>query len=185
MESNYLQSALKEFSYYKSLGEKAIAQVSDENLTFQHNAESNSLAMIVRHLEGNMLSRWTDFLHSDGEKAWRQRDAEFESVTESREQVMQRWERGWKCVFNAIEPLKEEDLRGIVYIRNQGHTVTEAINRQIAHYAYHVGQMVFLSKLFAGEQWQTLSIARNKSADYNREKFSEEKKRGHFTDGRV
>lgn len=178
----YLESAIKQFEYYKQLGEKAMEQVSDEQLFLIAVAESNSIAIIVQHLTGNMLSRWTDFLTSDGEKEWRTRDAEFERVIESREELMKVWNKGWEVFFKAVKELKEDDLKKIVYIRNQGHTVMEAINRQLAHYPYHIGQIVFLAKLLAKDPWQSLSIVKNQSKNYNADKFSKDKSIQHFTD---
>ncbi len=180
MEANYLQSIRQLFKYYKSLGEKAMAQVPDEGLHFQPNAESNSLAIIVKHLHGNMLSRWTGFLNADGEKEWRNREGEFEDTLDSREAILKAWEEGWQCLFDAIEPLKDEQMEDIVYIRNEGHTVLEAINRQLAHYSYHVGQMVYLARQIRGEGWQSLSIPRGGSEAYNKEKFDHDKGRRHF-----
>jgi hypothetical protein len=180
---NFIQSARKEFVYYKSLGEKAIAQVPDEKLFWQYNEESNSIGTIVKHLWGNMLSRWTDFMTTDGEKEWRKRDAEFENDVKDRTELMKKWNDGWTCVFAAIDSLQPDDLSKIIYIRNQGHTVLEAINRQLAHYPHHVGQILFVAKMIVGSQWQSLSIPRNKSQEFNAEKFSQEKTRGHFTDG--
>lgn len=159
---------------YKSLGEKAMAQVGDEQLNWQANADTNSIAMIVKHMWGNMLSRWTDFLTTDGEKPWRQRDAEFENDMPTRVATMQRWEEGWQCLFNALDSITDEDLERIVYIRNDGDTVLSAIHRQVSHYSYHVGQIVFAAKMLSGEGWGSLSIPRNQSADYNSEKFSRE-----------
>ena len=176
MNKGYINNTLWVFRYYKNLGEKAIAQIEkDEDLNHQLNEESNSIALIVKHLSGNMLSRFTNFLTEDGEKSWRNRDQEFEKGYNSRAELLSAWESGWACVFNAIEPLQEADLERTVYIRNEGHTVMEAINRQIAHYAYHVGQIVFLAKVLKGEGWQTLSIAKNKSQNFNNEHFSQEK----------
>ncbi len=179
---NFLESAIKQFRYYKSLGDRAIEQATDETLHWQFNAESNSIAVIVKHLSGNMLSRWTDFLTSDGEKPWRLRDAEFEQKHSSRDEVLDQWEKGWRCLFAALEGLKAEDLNTIVYIRNEGHTVMEAINRQLAHYPYHVGQIVYLARMQAGSSWKSLSIPKNESKAFNEQKFSAEKKRKHFTD---
>jgi len=178
----YLKSARRQFELYQHLGEKAIAQLPDEALFFQPNEESNSIAVIVRHLWGNMLSRWTDFLTTDGEKPWRQRDAEFESLTKDRNELMQQWQEGWQCLYHALASITDNDLERIVYIRNEGHTILEAINRQIAHYSYHVGQIVYLAKMFRNDAWQTLSIPRNKSADYNATKFEQEKGVRHFAD---
>lgn len=181
MES-YLNSVVKQFKYYRALGEKAMAQLQDEQLFWQYNGESNSIAMLVSHISGNMLSRFTDFLTTDGEKPWRNRDAEFMDRFENREQLMNQWNKGWSCLMDALESLTAEDLERIVYIRNDGHTVTEAINRQLAHYPYHIGQIVFIAKMLKNENWQTLSIARNRSVDYNSRKFSQDKDRRHFTD---
>lgn len=182
MKSDYLNSVVKQFEYYKMLGDKTIAQLPGEKLTWQYNRESNSIATIVRHLHGNMLSRWTDFLSTDGEKEWRNRDAEFENDMAGTEEVIRLWEEGWKCFLDTLKSLKEEDLEKIIYIRNQGHTVMEAINRQLAHYPYHVGQIVFMGKMLLDEQWQSLSIPRGQSGSFNAEKFSQEKSRKHFTD---
>lgn len=181
MES-YLTSIIKQFEYYQSLGQKTIDQVADESLFWQPNAESNSIAMVVKHLHGNMLSRWTEFLTSDGEKVWRQRDEEFENDLEDREELQNIWNEGWECLYSAIRPLNTTDLERIVYIRNMGHTVTEALNRQLAHYAYHVGQIVFLGKLIQDDRWQSLSVPKGQSKAYNQEKFSKPKERKHFTD---
>lgn len=175
-------STQKLFAYYKSLADKAIDQISEKDLFISPNPESNSIAIIIHHMAGNMLSRWTDFLNSDGEKEWRNRDEEFEAWNESKENILKAWQEGWKCLFDAINPLTDNDLNKIVYIRNEGHTVQEALLRQIAHYAYHVGQIVFLAKALKGEGWHSLSIPRNASKDYNKEKFDSEKKNSFFTD---
>lgn len=175
MPNNYLESIKKQFEFYKLLGEKTIAQLPDEKLYWQYNKESNSIAIIVKHLWGNMLSRWTDFLTSDGEKQWRERDAEFENNINSREELLAKWDEGWKCLFDAINPLTNEDLEKEIFIRNMGHSVTEAINRQLAHYAYHVGQIVFIGKMICNEDWVSLSIPRGDSKNYNEEKFSKPK----------
>lgn len=182
MTLNYLSSATRQFKMYKGLGEKAMAQMNDEALIEMANEDSNSVAIIVKHLWGNMLSRWTDFLTTDGEKPWRQRDAEFDNDVKTREDIMRKWEEGWQCLFAALESITDEDLERIIYIRNEGHTILEAINRQIAHYAYHVGQIVYIAKLYSNHNWKTLSIARNASAQYNEGKFSQEKGVRHFTD---
>lgn len=182
MNNSYLSSIIKQFEYYKSLGEKTFSQITDTDIHWQYNTESNSIAIITKHLVGNMLSRWTNFLTEDGEKSWRERDQEFENTYSNKEEMLRAWEKGWTCLFNALKPLKTNQLDDIIYIRNQGHTVTEAINRQLTHYAYHVGQIVFLGKLMQGENWQSLSIPKGKSANYNQEKFAQEKERKHFTD---
>ncbi len=178
----YLASAKRQFQLYKHLGEKAIAQVDDEALTWQWDEECNSISQIVKHMWGNMLSRWTDFLTTDGEKPSRNRDAEFAAETANRATILERWETGWTCLFNALDSITDADLERIIYIRNDGHTVLEAINRQIAHYSYHVGQIVFIAKMKRRGDWDTLSIARNKSSEYNSGKFAQEKERRNFTD---
>jgi hypothetical protein len=179
---DYLKSALRQFDYYRQLGEKAMAQLEDRQLFLQLNEETNSIAIIVKHLWGNMLSRWTDFRTTDGEKPWRERDSEFVNDLDSRDALMLLWKEGWDCLFHALDSITDEDLDQIIYIRNEGHTIMEAINRQIAHYSYHVGQIVFLAKMLKNDGWQTLSIARNQSAGYNAGKFSQEKGQRHFTD---
>ena len=173
MTSEYLTLVNLQFEQYKNLGEKTFSQLSDAQLFWQFNDESNSIATIVKHLRGNMLSRWTDFLTTDGEKEWRERDAEFENDIKSRVEMMEKWNEGWKCLFNAISPLTENDLTREIYIRNQGHTVMEAINRQLAHYSYHVGQIVFLGKMCANEKWNSLSIPRSGTRAFNADKSSE------------
>lgn len=181
MNTGYLESVLKQFEYYKLLGEKTFAQLPDEKLFWQYNGDSNSIATIVKHLWGNMLSRWTDFLTTDGEKEWRNRDAEFENDITTREELLQKWNEGWKVFLDTLKSLKEEDLQRTIYIRNQGHTVMEAINRQLAHYPYHVGQIVFIGKMGA-ETWQSLSIPKGNSKEFNAEKFAQPKHKAHFTD---
>ena len=180
--TSYLSSALKQFEYYKSLGDKTIEQLSFEELKKEFAQDSNSITIIVKHLVGNMLSRWTNFLTEDGEKEWRHRDAEFEDTYKTKAEMIAAWEKGWKCLFDAITPLKKEDLERIIYIRNEGHTVVEAINRQLTHYAYHIGQIVFLGTLIKNNDWKSLSVAKNQSEAYNLKKFKQEKHRGHFTD---
>lgn len=182
MTDNYLESVRKQFEYYKMLGDKTFLQVADDKLFWQYNANSNSIATIVKHLWGNMLSRWTDFLTSDGEKEFRDRDAEFENDVKSREELLNKWNEGWACLFNALNSLTPADLHKIVYIRNQGHTVTEAINRQLAHYPYHIGQIVYLGKMLAENDWVSLSIPKGNSQAFNSEKFLTPKHRQHFTD---
>ncbi len=182
MTGNYLESVQKQFQYYKMLGEKTFEQLSDQELFWQYNKETNSIATIVKHLWGNMLSRWTDFLITDGEKEWRQREAEFENDIRDRTELLVKWEEGWTCLFNAIRPLSEFDLTREVFIRNQGHSVTEAINRQLAHYTYHVGQIVFIGKMLCDSRWVSLSVPRGRSDEYNAAKFSEPPHRQHFTD---
>ncbi|WP_020530234.1 DUF1572 family protein [Flexithrix dorotheae] len=178
----YLDSIKKQFAYYKNLGEQTITQIPDEKLTWQYNEESNSIGTIVKHLWGNMLSRWTDFLSADGEKTWRERDAEFENDLTSRKEILEKWEEGWACLFNAIDQLTPDNLENIIYIRNQGHTVVEALNRQLAHYASHVGQIIFLGKMTTADSWKSLSIPKGNSKQYNAEKFAKPKSKTHFTE---
>lgn len=182
MENNFLESAIKQFEYYKLLGEKTFSQLSDEKLFWQYNSESNSIAIIVKHMHGNMLSRWTNFLTSDGEKDWRNRDDEFENNINTKEEMLSKWNAGWQCLFDALHSLQETDLQKIIYIRNQWQTLTEAINRQLCHYSYHVGQIVFVGKMICNENWISLSIPKGNSKIYNQQKFSQEKSRQHFTD---
>lgn len=182
--NSYLESVQKQFLYYKMLGEKAMEQLEPEQLFISMNDDTNSIAIIVKHLSGNMLSRWTDFLTTDGEKEWRNRDAEFDSyfLKNDKAELMKLWNRGWDCLFNAINSLTAEQLETIIYIRNEGHTVVEAINRQLAHYPYHIGQIVFYAKMLKKEEWNSLSIPKNKSNSYNAEKFSKDKSIKNFTD---
>ena len=182
MKGDYLESTIKQFEYYKLLGEKSMEQLPEEKLFWQFNSESNSIAIIVKHLWGNMLSRWTDFLTSDGEKEWRNRDAEFENDILSKEELLAKWNEGWQCMLNSLKQLEEDDLQKIIYIRNQGHTVMEAINRQLAHYPYHIGQMVYIAKMVADNNWKSLTIPKGNSQSFNAEKFSKPKSRKHFTD---
>ncbi len=180
--NDYLASVRKQFEYYKQISERAFAQLTDEQLFWQYNAESNSIATIVKHLWGNMLSRWTDFLTTDGEKEWRQREAEFENDLQSREELLAKWNEGWACLFHALDQVNGANLDSIIYIRNQGHTVMEAINRQLAHYPYHVGQIVFIGKMVKDTEWASLSIPRGGSQAFNAAKFETPKERAHYTD---
>ncbi len=177
-----VESILKLFNYYKSLGERTFEALSDEELHWEPAPDANSISIIVKHLWGNMLSRWTNFLTEDGEKDWRNRDDEFKETIKTREEMLFKWEEGWKCLLGAVGNLNEEDLERTVYIRNEGHIALDAIHRQLAHYSYHVGQIVYLGKLIKGEEWQSLSIPKGGSTKYNEKKFSSEKKDRHFTD---
>ncbi|MDX1908019.1 MAG: DUF1572 domain-containing protein [Bacteroidia bacterium] len=179
---DYLSSIRKQFLYYKMLGDKTLARVPETSLTWQYNPESNSIAVIVKHLWGNMLSRWTDFLTSDGEKPWREREAEFDNDLLTRERVLAHWEAGWACLFNAIDSLTPDDLTRVIYIRNEGHSVLEALNRQLAHYPYHVGQIVMLGKMILDAEWESLSIPRGGTQAYNEAKFTQPRHKAHFTD---
>jgi Protein of unknown function (DUF1572) len=182
MLTGYLESVKKQMEYYKMLGEKTMAQLPDEALFWQYNEESNSIAIIVSHLAGNMLSRWTDFLTTDGEKEWRNRDAEFENDWHTRQALMDKWNKGWQCFQDALNKLTEDDLAKIIYIRNMGQTVADAINRQLAHYPYHIGQIVFIGIMVSGKNWQSLSIPKGNSKTYNAAKFAQPKHQQHFTD---
>lgn len=178
----FLKGSLKLFKYYKSLADISIERVGDDQIHYQVNSESNSIAIIMNHLSGNMISRFTDFLISDGEKSWRNRDAEFKENKLSKKELIEKWEQGWNCLFDTLTKLNDDDLYKIVFIRNEGHTVMEAIQRQIAHYAYHCGQIVFISKRINADNWKSLSIPKNGSQDFNKKKFSRDKNIKHFTD---
>jgi len=182
MTNDYLDSVTKQFEYYKMLGDKTFAQLQDEKLFWQFNEDSNSIETIVKHLWGNMLSRWTDFLTTDGEKEWRKRDAEFENDITTRQVLLDKWNAGWECLFTTLKSLTPDDLNKEIYIRNQGHTVTEAINRQLAHYPYHIGQIVFIGKMACENGWTSLSIPKGNSNTFNSDKFSKPKHKEHFTD---
>ena len=167
--SSFLQSAIKRLSYYKELGDKTLAQFNDADLHFQPNEESNSIAIIIQHTAGNMLSRWTDFLTTDGEKKWRNRDTEFEEQHLTKQQLLDLWQKGWDCCLGTLTSLTEEDLLKTIYIRNEGLLAIDAINRQLAHYPYHVGQIIFLAKIIKNNDWQNLSIAKGNSQQFNRQ----------------
>jgi hypothetical protein len=165
---NYFDDSLSALRAYKKLAEKAIAQMQDEEFFVTLDEESNSVAVVMKHMAGNMISRWTDFLTSDGEKPNRHRDMEFVIEPETtKDDVLAYWERGWACVFEALEPLRPEDFEKTVMIRGEEHTIVQAINRQLMHYAYHIGQIVFLAKHFRSAEWKSLSIPRNRSAEFN------------------
>lgn len=165
---HYLEDALRTFREYKKLAEGAFAQLTDEDFFRTLDDGSNSIAIIIKHLAGNMLSRWTDFLTTDGEKPERDRDMEFVMLPgATKDDMLAYWEKGWKVVFHAIEPLRPDDLMRRVTIRGQDHTVMQAINRQLAHYASHIGQIVFLAKHFKASEWKSLSVPRNQSAEFN------------------
>jgi hypothetical protein len=166
--TSYLEDSRAVFHYYKKLAERAMEQVSDAELFTSLDDEGNSIAVIVKHIAGNMRSRWTDFLTSDGEKPNRDRDSEFLDPPATREALLVAWEDGWARLFGALEPLTDADLGRTITIRGEAHSVMQAVNRQLAHYPHHVGQIVMLAKHFAGERWKTLSVPRNKSAEFNR-----------------
>jgi hypothetical protein len=175
LTTSYLEDSLTLFRYYKKLSEDAMAQVTDAELTTILDGEMNSIAQIVKHMAGNMRSRWHDFLTTDGEKANRNRDSEFVDPPATREELRAIWDEGWNTVFGALEPLQEADLSRTVTIRNEPHSVMQAINRQIAHYAYHSGQIVMLAKHLRSDKWRSLSVPKNKSAEFNRAVASGEK----------
>ncbi|QHS59879.1 DUF1572 family protein [Chitinophaga agri] len=167
----FLDSALKRLNYYKSLGDQTIAVLTGEQLHWQPEGAPNSIYLIIRHMSGNMRSRWTDFLHSDGEKPWRNRDTEFEEDDASVAAIRQLWEDGWTCMLDAIAALTPADLEKTVYIRSEPHIVLDAINRQLAHIPYHVGQIVYIGKMIKKDDWQSLSIPKGKSQDFNNDMF--------------
>jgi hypothetical protein len=165
--TSYLEDSIALFRYYKKLTDGALAQVSDGQLYATPDPESNSIAVIVKHMAGNMRSRWSDFLISDGEKPWRNRDCEFETPPETRASLMEMWEEGWATLFAALEPLTEADLNRTVTIRGEAHSVMQAMNRQLAHYPYHCGQIIFLAKHLRQESWKSLSVPRGQSQEFN------------------
>lgn len=163
----FLESAIKRVSYYKDLGEQAFDQLEEKDFYFRPNNASNSIAVIIQHMSGNMLSRWTDFLTSDGEKSWRNRDTEFTDQHYSKIQLLEIWEKGWDCFIEALMNLEESDLLKMVKIRNEPILVVDAINRQLAHYPHHVGQILYVGKMIRGNDWKSLSIPKGKSDDFN------------------
>lgn len=165
--SAFLQSAIKRVKYYKQLSERTFEQLEEKDFYFRPNSVSNSLAVIIQHMSGNMLSRWSNFLSEDGEKSWRKRDMEFEDRHYSRQELMEHWEKGWNCFTDTLESLNEQDLLKTVYIRNEPLLVIDAINRQLAHYPHHAGQIIYIGKIIRGEQWENLSIEKNRSEAYN------------------
>ena len=163
----FIDTAIRRLKYYKNLGDKTFEQLSDADFHYRPNEESNSIAIIIQHMAGNMLSRWTNFLTEDGEKEWRQRDDEFEIHDYNKLQLLNLWEKGWLCFLTAIEPLTKKELKQTIYIRKEPLLVIDAINRQLAHYPYHVGQIVFLGKMIQGHNWKNLSIPKGDSQVYN------------------
>src|SRR3954471_15463427 len=164
----YLQTSIRRLRYYKLLGEQTFGQLSDADFQYTPNEASNSIAVIIQHVSGNMLSRWTNFLTEDGEKAWRNRDKEFEMRNYTKQQLLDMWEKGWRCFLNALTALTENDLLKTIYIREEPLLVIDAINRQLAHYPYHVGQILYIGKLIKDANWQSLSIEKGKSEAYNK-----------------
>lgn len=173
--NNYITSIIKQFDYYKTAGDKTLQQLSFEEMNWQSHDNSNSVSIIVKHMVGNMLSRWTNFLIEDGEKDWRQREQEFEATYTNKDQLITDWEKGWQCVYDAIKPLTNKDLERIVYIRNESHTVADAIFRQLGHYSYHIGQIAYIGVIIKNNDWQSLSIPKGQSVQFNSEKFSKPK----------
>ena len=169
IETLFLESVIKRFKEYKALGDKTFEQLNDADMLFQPNEASNSIAVIIQHLHGNMLSRWTGFLTEDGEKEWRNRDEEFEAHNFSKQQLLEKWNEGWNVFLHALESLKEEDLLKTITIRTQPLTVVDAINRQMAHYSYHVGQIVYIGKWIKSNEWTSLSIPKGSSQQFNRD----------------
>ena len=165
--TEFLASAIKRLLNYKELGDKTLALLNNKDCHFTPNQESNSIAVIIQHVSGNMLSRWTDFLTTDGEKEWRNREEEFDIKERSKEQLTELWEKGWACCLDAIKNLTEEDLGKTIFIRGEGLIVLDAINRQLAHYPYHVGQIIYIAKMIKGDRWESLSIPRNRSEEFN------------------
>lgn len=184
MNTNYLESVSKQFKYYKSLGDKTFAVLDNDEVHWRNGEAQNSIAIITKHIAGNMLSRFTNFLTEDGEKPWRNRDDEFEDTFNSKEEMIAYWEKGWQCFFDTLSTLTPSDVERLVYIRNEGHTVLEALNRQMAHYAYHIGQIVYIAKIIKGDSWQSLTIPKGASNQFNQDKFGKEKQRKHFTDNK-
>ncbi len=182
MSDNFLKSSIKLTHYYQSLGSRTIGQLAEDDLHWVAGEGGNSIAVIVRHVAGNIFSRFTNFLTEDGEKPWRNRDSEFEDDLLNKKEIVARWNEGWEHFQKVLQDLNGSDLEKTVYIRNEGHSVIEAIQRQLTHYAYHVGQIVMIGKMVKGDQWQSLSIPKNQSDHYNQTKFDQEKQMKHFTD---
>lgn len=181
--SNYLTATRKIFEYYQTIGRKAILQLTNEQLHRKYHPYDNNAATIIKHMVGNMKSRFTNFLNEDGEKPWRNREMEFVDTLLSKEDILKAWDEGWNLLLDTIDQITEEDLENqIVYIRNIGHSIIEALNRQLGHYAYHTGQLVYLAKSLSGEQWQSVSIPAGESESYNLQKFSQHKTRKFFAD---
>lgn len=167
IEKEFLSTAIRRLKYYRELGEKTFEQLNEEEFHYQPDGESNSIAIIIQHIYGNMLSRWTNFLTEDGEKEWRQRDDEFEIHSYSKQQLIDFWEKGWACFLKAIEILNEDDLLKTIHIRKEPLSVIDTINRQLAHYPYHVGQIVYIGKMIKKDKWSNLSVSKNQSKQYN------------------
>lgn len=172
LATTFLQSAIKRVAGYKDLGDKTFAQLDEADFHFTPNKENNSIAVIIQHMAGNMLSRWKDFLTTDGEKEWRNRDTEFENQLLTKQQLIALWEKGWSCFLDALQQLNSDDLLKTIYIRHEGILVIDAINRQLTHYPSHVGQLIYIGKIIKNQHWQSLSISKGNSAQYNQQIFS-------------
>ena len=180
MDASFLKSSILQFKYHKELGEKTIEQIPEAQLSYKLNSETNNINTIVKHLSGNMVSRWSEFLNSDGEKELRDRDDEFIDTIKTKAELINIWNQGWNVLFDTLENLSNEDLNKISFIRNQGHTVVECIHRQLCHYSYHIGQIVMIGRVICGEKWKTLSIQKGESKQYNSLKFSNKKEVKNF-----
>ena len=181
MESDYISNIKIMFQYYRHLGTETILRIPNDKIHWKYNEQSNSIAIIVKHLWGNMLSRWTDFLSTDGEKEWRNRETEFDNDIKDTEELLSKWNEAWDCLEDALSQVNKENIDSVVYIRNQGHSILEACNRQLGHYSYHVGQLIFLAKMILGSEWTSLSIPMGASKSYNEGKFQKGKIVEHFT----
>lgn len=181
IEEKFLESSVKFFKYYKNLGEAALAQLTDDQVLAKPNEASNSIALIVHHLSGNMLSRWTDFLTTDGEKEWRNREAEFDEAYPNKAAMMAAWQKGWQCLFDALAKLQPNDLLKVIYVRNEGQTVLEAVQRQLAHYPHHIGQILYQAKALKGSDFKSLSIPKGQSETYSQQHFAQRKEISHPT----
>ena len=170
-QQNYLKSVLFEFRRYKSMGDKTFVQISDKDIHWKYAQTDNSIAIIVKHMVGNMMSRWTNFLTEDGEKSWRERDLEFKEPYVSKAEMIASWEKGWKCLFDALSQINTTNFQSKITIRGEEHTIVEAINRQLAHYANHVGQIVFIGRMIKGSEWTSLSIPKGASKAFNKKMF--------------
>ena len=174
-QENYLKSVLFEFQRYKTMGDKTFAQMSDVDIHWRYAETDNSIAIIVKHMVGNMISRWTNFLTEDGEKSWRERDMEFEKPFSTKAEMIAAWEKGWKCLFDALAQIDSNNFQHNIKIRNEEHSIVEAINRQLAHYASHIGQIVFVGKMIKCDDWNSLSIPKGASKAFNKKMFGTDK----------
>ncbi len=181
-KTSALNGSIRLFKYYKMLSEKTIAQLTDEELHQTLSDELNSVSVLMKHLSGNMISRWTNFRTEDGEKQWRMRENEFIDDLKTRAELLEYWERGWEILFDSLNSVKDEEINDIIYIRNEGHTILEAVERHLAHVAYHTGQIVMLARWMRGKSWETLTIPKGKTEEFNQEKFSQKKSKGFYKD---